>query len=262
MIEQFSTDLFVPDYRPAEGPTWKLGWIPMGTGLGYWSSSRLYIYQNAAVLHRTGDNPGTWMSMTPIEIESSEVGVRAAHGHTVIMGFGMGWTAAAMAVRPEVEKVTVVELDPDVPALFDLTLPQEARPPEWDKVDVVIHDACTWTPTAPVDFMFADIWPVMGGAANLAQLRQMQSNVQATSLYYWGQELDIGDKALELGWKAIAPVGISGENAPLDEPLLQQAVAALDLPLVLAQPPAERVEGAWREWVRRMRPELMVHGTP
>ena len=258
MTELFATDLYIPPYRHAEHGDWKLSSIPMGTGLGYWSSERGYIYQNAAILTNTGASGRTWMSMTPLEIESSEAGVRAAKGHSVIMGFGMGWTAAAMAMRPEVETVTVVEIDPDIPALFDLAVPAEARPAEWEKVEVVIADARTWRPAGGVDFLFADIWPRMGLAENLADVREMQSNIWAEELYYWGQELDLSNLAVELGWRPDPPPeearDPNGAGEPLSEELAEAAWDALGLPVVMAEPAAERIEGAWREWRRRMVP--------
>lgn len=245
MTNLFSTDLYVPPYRPAEHGSWKMSMIPMGTGLGYWNSERAYIYQNAAVLSNGGSKSGTWMSMTPLEIESSEWGVRPAHGNCVIMGFGMGWTAVAMACLPAVERVTVIELDPEIPALFDQTVPAADRPEAWSKVNVVLCDARNWMPDAQVDFMFADIWPIMGQPGNLDDLRAMQANVQASALYYWGQELDLGDAARNLGWD---PAG----GAALSDALVDAARDTLDLPLYLPEPKGALVEGAWREWDRRM----------
>ena len=47
---------------------------------GYWSGARPVA--NMAVLHRDGQS---WMSTTPFELESQEIGVRSAAGHVGIL---------------------------------------------------------------------------------------------------------------------------------------------------------------------------------
>ena len=241
----FSTDLYMPAYQPGTYGDWELQVMPFATGIGYWRSDKGYFIQNAAILSHRGDAPKTWMSTTPLEIESSEWGVRPARGHTVIMGFGMGWTAVAAACREDVDRVTVIEINPQVPALFEQTLPPEHRPAEWEKVRVIMADAREWTPDTPVDFMFADTWPVMGQAENLAETRKMQANVQAEALYYWGQELDLVETAIAQGWNP-------ADGNRLSDEAVHAARAALDLPLFLPAPAGPLAEGAWREWCRRM----------
>ena len=55
-----------------------------------------------------GSKPHTWMSISPMEIESQEIG-QHARGHVVVMGLGMGWAAANAALHPAVSQVTVVD---------------------------------------------------------------------------------------------------------------------------------------------------------
>jgi len=62
---------------------------------GYWGIP--YATLGSAVL--TGpahDGDTTWMSIVPMEVESQEIGIAAARGHTVVQGFGMGWAAASI----------------------------------------------------------------------------------------------------------------------------------------------------------------------
>ena len=242
----FSTDLYIPAYRPGTHGNWSLAMMEEATGTSYWKSYRAYTLQNVALLiEGHGENSQSWMSLTPVEIESSEWGVRPACGHTVITGFGMGWTAVAAACRADVERVTVIERNPQVLGLFEHTLPPDARPPEWDKVRIVHADALSWTPDTPVDFLFADIWPVMGEPHIIADVRRMQANMNAEKLYYWGQELDLVEVAIAAGWD---PLG----DAPLEDAAIVAARDTLDLPLFLPQPAGVLAEGAWREWCRRM----------
>lgn len=136
------------------------------------------------------------MSLSPFEIESQELACRHAHGDTVVMGLGMGWTAANMALQPAVRKVTVVERDAEVLELFDQCqvlagLPASAA----SKVDLVQADALEWKPPmgAPaIDFLFADIWLDIAEPRTLADVQRMQSNVRAKQVYFWGQELVLG----------------------------------------------------------------------
>lgn len=93
------------------------------------------------------------MSDTPAEMRDHVVAVRQARGHCLVFGLGLGLVANAMAAKPEVTKVTVVELEPDV---IDLIAPHLHR-----KVEVVQCDALKFKPGKGErwDVVWADIWP-------------------------------------------------------------------------------------------------------
>ena len=173
------------------------------------------------------DRWDTWMSLTPQEIESQELGCRNAFGHTVVMGLGMGWNAANIALNPRVSKVTIVELDGDVMELFALSgalesIPREARL----KIETVNADALEWRPrkAVTVDFLSADIWLHLAENETLQQVRQMQANVQASEIYYWGQEIAIYQAAMTL-----LPAGL-----PLTPGAVGQAISGvIKLPLLV-----------------------------
>ena len=57
------------------------------------------------------------MSDTPDEMRDHYDFVRRAHGHVLINGLGLGMALGAVLAKPEVERVTVVEIDRDVIAL-------------------------------------------------------------------------------------------------------------------------------------------------
>ncbi|MDY6949182.1 MAG: hypothetical protein SXG53_26105 [Pseudomonadota bacterium] len=168
------------------------------------------------------------MSITPHEIESQELGCDLASGHTVVMGLGMGWIAANVALRTEVTRVTVIELDPDVIALIEgmncfASLPADARA----KIHVVRADALQWSPASPdeaVDFLFADIWLTLDEQTTVDQVRRMQANIGARSLYFWGQEMALY-RVLENQGRSVKDVG----NADLRA----LAQAELRLPLLI-----------------------------
>jgi hypothetical protein len=197
----WTTDLFMPQYRTGEIGPWRIN--PGGqlvTDWGYYTGQCLVEMLPSLVRkvksreNVDGDFWEIWMSLTPHEIESQEFGCRHAFKHTAIMGLGMGWVAANIAMNPLVTKVTVVELDPAVIELFEHSgalesLPESAR----RKINIVNANAIDWRPAAaePVNFLYVDIWRRLAEPAALNQVRQMQANIQAEKIYYWGQEIAI-----------------------------------------------------------------------
>ena len=196
----WSTDSFVPRYRSGECGPWRIN--PGGQIVHDWGYvSGPCVLAMLPSLARKVESPGssggrweTWMSLTPHEIESQELGFRHAYGHTVIMGLGMGWIAANCAINPRVTRVTIVERDPDVIRLFHDSgafdsLPDDAQ----QKIAIVNADAMEWRPasTTPVNFLYVDIWLHLAESAAMGQVSRMQENVQAEQIYFWGQELAI-----------------------------------------------------------------------
>lgn len=219
-LTPFVTDLFVPRYQPCEVGRWRLQVVPMLLSAGYWSPARLT--RDTAILCRSEEarDYRTWMSMTPMEIESQEIGVRAAAGHTVVMGMGMGWAAVNAALRPEVTRVTVVELDPDVievnsrVGLFD-QLPADVV----EKIVIVNGDALEYRYDEQADTLMTDIWLPINGDERMEQSRVMARNTGARRVYVWGQELAIARRAGALGLE-------------LTDATVARIVAEFDLPLI------------------------------
>jgi len=219
----FRTDLYIPEY-PADGiGPWRVNSCALHVCHGYWG--RPYVVADMPALLRDSDGGSqTWMSMSPYELESQELGCRHAYGHTVVMGLGMAWIAINAALNPAVERVTVIERDADVIALVRQSGVLERAPEEAGRrITIVQADALEWRPTEPVDFLYADIWLRLAEPQTLAQVRQMQANVGAERVYFWGQELAIRDHAA-----AIAP------GAELDQALLERVIAErIKLPLLV-----------------------------
>jgi hypothetical protein len=222
----YETDLFRPVYRPTQGGRWRLDIAPLCIAPGYWSGPQ--VVTNLAVLVRDeGEGRGvrTWMSMSPMEIESQELGCRAAFGHTVVMGMGMGWATANSALQPDVTAVTVVEFDPEVIAMIGEIgvfeqLPHDAKA----KITVVRGDALTYTPDIPVDTLLADIWMPINGDGREDQVRAMRANTGASRVYFWGQEMVIARMARDLG--------LSLEAGDVGRASMGRIVAELGLPLI------------------------------
>jgi voltage-gated potassium channel Kch len=218
-LPQFHTDLFVPHYRPMRHGDWELRISAMNLVPGYWSGT--VLVRDMAALLRHGQ---TWMSMTPYEIESQEIGVRLSHGHVLIFGLGMGWSAAASALREEVAAVTVVERDPDVIALYRTLAVEDQLPPAARaKIRIVEGDAYAYRPELPVDLLMPDIWYPLVSDGRVAEVGRMQANVGAGAIYFWGQEMEIARHAVAAG-RAVDPAGIAATIADFGLPLIGPAV--------------------------------------
>jgi hypothetical protein len=226
-IPLFHTSFFMPQYPDGQWGEWRLSHIGMGIVPGYYT--RQWLISGAPVLaRRHPQHPqawDTWMSLMPSEIESQEPACHYARGHTVIMGLGMGWIALNVALNPAVARVTVVERDPQMLAFFQaIGVLAQVAPEVQAKIHLVEADALTWRPEQPVDFLFADIWRDLGETNALADVRAMQRQVRAATVYYWGQELRL---YLEYQRRF-------GAQAPLQRQRLEACVTdALGLPLLL-----------------------------
>ena len=227
--------LFIPRYRPIASGDWSIRFLGAGVMQGYWSDPQLV--RDVPILLRGGES---WMSLTPLEIESEEIGILAAQGHVLIFGLGMGWATMAIAARPEVTAVTVVERDGDVLALHRaLDLPAQLEPAARGKIRIVRGDAHDYRPDAPVDLLFPDIWLPLVGGDRFDEVRRMQANVGARSVYFWGQELELARHA-RAGGHDLHTAGIAA------------AAEASGLPLIgLGQPDyAGKVASAAARWMR------------
>ena len=214
-ITSYATDLFIPQYRPLTSGDWELRVGGAVLSQGYWSPATLVT--GLPALSRRGE---VWMSLTPMEIESARIGIGLSKGHVLIMGLGMGWAAAATAMRDAVTAVTVVEADPDVIALhreLDLfaQLPEAARA----RLRIVQGDAYSYTPDAPVDLLMPDIWLPLINDRRVDEVREMQVNVGAAAVYFWGQELEIARHARRAG-RDIDAAGIAATIADFGLPLI------------------------------------------
>jgi len=104
-----------------------------------------------------------WMSDTPDEIRDHLGFIGRASGRVLVTGLGLGMVAAACLRKPEVEKVVVVEIDPDVVALVAPHLVEQFG----DRVDVVLADAYKWKPaegSRVFDCAWHDVWPDICGS--------------------------------------------------------------------------------------------------
>lgn len=244
LLAPYATRLWLPHYRAGQHGPWSLRVAFAPAARGYWGEA--VRTNGAAVL--TGPvakGAATWMSIVPLEIESQEIGIAAAHGHTVVLGLGMGWAAANCALNPAVSRVTVVERDPSVIALIaDLgvfaQLPDAARA----KIDVVEADAFDWRPDAPVDSLQADIWAKVCEPQKWDDFHRLHTSIRPASAYFWGQEMEL--------WR-LACRKAGGVPEQLSRAELDALVAETGLPLVMSDAPdlGDRIAAGAKWWTPR-----------
>ena len=234
-LPRYRSDLVAELYRPMCHGDWELRHAGLVLAAGYWSGPKLV--ENMFALQRGN---ATWMSITPMEIESQQIGVDCARGHVVVLGLGMGWSAAASALRSEVTAVTVVERDPAVIALHhELDLFSRLPDGAGCKVEIVADDAFAWMPDTPVDVLMPDIWLPLVSDNRVDEVCRMQAKINADAIYFWGQEMEIARHAQAAG-RALDAHGIA------------DTVAGFGLPLIGPGTPdyPERVAAAAARWMR------------
>lgn len=111
---------------------------------------------------------GIIMSDTPDEQRDHWEAARRAHGHVLINGLGIGMVLAAVLRKPEVTKVTVVEIDPDVVELVGPAYP-DAR------VQIITMSAFDYVPPHRERYgaVWHDIWDNIC-ADNLPEMKKLK----------------------------------------------------------------------------------------
>ena len=154
---------------------------------GRWTIDRFKVevdLQNLSMLCQgRGCSPGIFtrlvrdertivMSDTDAEIADFLPFVRMARGKVLVSGLGLGCVAQALLAKPNVEHVTVVEIDADVIAL---TAPHLAC----DRLTVINADAREWKPARGQKFScgWHDIWDTISGD-NLPEMKEMKQRLR------------------------------------------------------------------------------------
>ena len=101
-----------------------------------------------------------WMSLNPNEIETMKPYIDAAKGKVLVLGLGMGYVPFMMALKDNVESITIIEKDPEIISLFnDLIWPNFKNK---EKIKIVQDDAISYynkrVNQAKYDYAFADLW--------------------------------------------------------------------------------------------------------
>lgn len=108
------------------------------------------------------------MSTTPMEYRTHAPIIHRAKGIVLLNGLGLGFVLGEILKKPEVQAVTVVEIEPTV---IDLIKPRFAND---SRVNIVNADAFTFKPTENhYDAVWHDIWTNIC-SDNLAQMTKLK----------------------------------------------------------------------------------------
>ena len=129
-----------------------------------------------------------WMTLTPVDLDTCEKAIKAAHGKVVTFGLGLGYYAYMASEKEDVESVTVVELSGDVIRLFkEHILPQI---PNKHKIKIVNSDAFEYAekvmPEEKFDVAFVDTWrDASDGAPMYKRMKTLEKHSPNTEFLYW-----------------------------------------------------------------------------
>ncbi|MBQ2875577.1 MAG: hypothetical protein IJE25_01065 [Clostridia bacterium] len=143
-----------------------------------------------------------WMTLTPVDLDTCEDAIKAAHGKVVTYGLGLGYYAYMVSMKEEVRSITVVERSEEVIKLFsDYILPQFKKK---DKVRVVCADAFDYaervSPKEGFDLAFVDTWrDASDGEPMYRRMKPLEKLSPNTKFMYWIENFLISrSRALKL----------------------------------------------------------------
>ena len=149
-----------------------------------------------------------WMTLTPVDLDTCEAAIEAAHGKVVTFGLGLGYYAYMVSEKCEVESITVVEKSRDVIELFkSQILPKFSHP---EKVRIVCEDAFVYAamvmPREKFDYAFVDTWrDASDGVPMYEKMKLLERLSPDTKFDYWIENFLISRiRALKFGelWDA------------------------------------------------------------
>ena len=129
-----------------------------------------------------------WMTLTPVDLDTSDFAIERARGRVVTFGLGLGYFAYMASEKDSVESVTVVEKSEKVIELFEKhVLPQFAHK---EKIKIVNADAFEYAeytmPKENFDFAFVDTWrDASDGAPMYERMKKLENLSPDTEFTYW-----------------------------------------------------------------------------
>ena len=129
-----------------------------------------------------------WMTLTPVDLDTCDEAIEAAHGKVVTFGLGLGYYAYMVSEKEGVDSVTIVEKSREVIRLFEKhILPQF---PHKGKIRIVEADAFEYAehvmPTERYDVAFVDTWrDASDGAPMYERMHALEHLSKGTVFLYW-----------------------------------------------------------------------------
>ena len=158
-----------------------------------------------------------WMTLTPVDLDTAEEAIEAAHGDVVTFGLGLGYYAYMVSEKETVRRVVVVEKSAEVIALFRrYILPQFAH---GDKIEIVEADAFEYAervmPGEGFDVAFVDTWrDASDGTPMYKRMKKLEKLNTGTHFLYWIENFLISRARAERFAEIEAAIENGDANAP------------------------------------------------
>ena len=129
-----------------------------------------------------------WMTLTPVDLDTCDAAIEAAHGKVVTFGLGLGYYAYMVSLKETVGSITVIEKSEKVIELFrEYILPQFKNP---EKVRIINADAFEYAehvmPAERYDYAFVDTWrDASDGAPMYKRMKPLEALSPETEFSYW-----------------------------------------------------------------------------
>ena len=136
-------------------------------------------------LPRLGVNGHTWMSLTPMEIQSAALAIHRAKGVVISGGLGLGYFAIRAAAKPEVKEVIVFEKEPLVIEWFRRAFKGRI---ELEKIKIVEGDMRKTCKGYTANFAFVDIYPDCLADGTFSDVKLLRRKNTIKRYMFWGYE--------------------------------------------------------------------------
>jgi len=128
----------------------------------------------------------TWMSITPMEIQSMFIPIHAAEYEVHTAGLGLGYFALKAAAKQEVDSVVVYETHPTIIELFKQNFSDR---PEFGKIEIRQADFLKALRSDGIDqdaYIFSDIYQALNSSEALEHFKEFAP--EYPGYRFWGQE--------------------------------------------------------------------------
>lgn len=160
-----------------------------------------------------------WMTLTPVDLDTCEEAIEAAHGRVVTFGLGLGYYAYMVSEKASVEEIVVVERSREVIGLFKKhILPQF---PHREKVRIVEADAFEYAervmPSEHFDLAFVDTWrDASDGTPMYRRMKKLEKLNTGTRFLYWIENFLISRARAERFVEIEEALAAESPDAPRD----------------------------------------------
>lgn len=145
----------------------------------------------------------TWMSITPMEVESHLTHIEHATGDVFVGGLGMGFYITQIVKKSDVKSVVVVEQDTNVIRMYNKLIENDPVTFSNNKLKIVHGDLFAFIKKdkKKYDYAYLDIWLSMDFDEYLRDFSKIKKGgLKATKVGFWGMERLVRDIIASNQW--------------------------------------------------------------